>query len=142
MQVFIIGSPLETAQALDSRRLHKQVIEGRQILRVIAGNSDAWAHHPATLQYYGRFTWLLHYVLCLHNYRKGRIETAQRWSEMADKRRPDFHTQEYFDQMKRRLYTKDPQHYAQWEHLGTSDVNWYFINGAWKYYKNGKTTKK
>ena len=60
---------------------------------------------------------------------------------MADKRRPEFHTQEYFDQMKRRLYTKDPQHYAGWAQLGTSDVNWYYVDGAWKCYKNGKLIK-
>lgn len=33
MQVFIIGTPLETAVALDKRRLHKQIIECKQMYR-------------------------------------------------------------------------------------------------------------
>lgn len=44
----------------------------------------------------------------------------------------------YFDQMKRRLYTKMPEHYNQWELLGESDVNWYFVDGEWRYYRGGK----
>ena len=41
MQVFIIGSPFETAEALDSKRLHKQIIEARQIIQAIQGKTDA-----------------------------------------------------------------------------------------------------
>jgi hypothetical protein len=53
---------------------------------------------------------------------------------------PSFHTQEYFDQMKRRLYTKDPVHYEQWAHLGTSEDNWYWSQRENKFikYRNGK----
>ena len=66
------------------------------------------------------------------------MEDAEFWSNVADSVRPSFHTEEYFDQMKRRLYTKMPEHYNQWEHLGESDVNWYFVDGEWRYYRNGK----
>ena len=38
----------------------------------------------------------------------------------------------------RRLYTKDPVHYQQFAQYGTSDVNWYFVEVKWLYYKNGK----
>ena len=34
MQVFIIGSPFETAKCLDSKRLNKQIMECGQILMV------------------------------------------------------------------------------------------------------------
>ena len=44
MQVFIIGTPLETAMALDAKRLNKQTIEARQILKAIVGDSKAWAN--------------------------------------------------------------------------------------------------
>jgi hypothetical protein len=37
MQVFIVGSPLETAKALDNRRLNKQIIECQQILDALNG---------------------------------------------------------------------------------------------------------
>ena len=63
---------------------------------------------------------------------------AEDANEQALKLTPSFHTQEYFDQMKRRLFTKDSKHYAQWAHLGTSEVNWYFVEGEWRYYENGK----
>lgn len=71
-------------------------------------------------------------------YRAGNIERANICSSWCDIRKPDFHTQDYFNNMKRRLYTKDKEHYKQWENLGESDVNWYFVNGKWIYYKNGK----
>ena len=51
---------------------------------------------------------------------------------------PEFHTQEYFDQMKRRLYTKDNEYYKQWESLGETDINWYYVDGVWKLYRDGK----
>lgn len=35
MQVFIVGSPLETARVLDPKRLRKQIIECQQILDAI-----------------------------------------------------------------------------------------------------------
>jgi hypothetical protein len=37
MQVFIIGTPLETAKVLDNKRLNKQIIECGQILDAING---------------------------------------------------------------------------------------------------------
>ena len=45
---------------------------------------------------------------------------------------------EYYDQMKRRLYTKDKSWYSQWAHLGESVENWYFVDGEWRKYVNGK----
>lgn len=42
MQVFIIGSPLETAMALDGARLRKQIIETQQILNALNG-AKAWS---------------------------------------------------------------------------------------------------
>ena len=39
MQVFIIGSALETAQALDKKRLNKQIVECKQILNAIEGKT-------------------------------------------------------------------------------------------------------
>lgn len=63
---------------------------------------------------------------------------ASVYSILADGIRPDWHTYEYYDQMKARLYTKDPEHYKQWAHLGESDENWYFVDGEWRKYVNGK----
>ena len=139
MQVFIVGSPLETAMALDNRRLNKQIIECKQILDALNGKK-AWSNHPCVLQYRGYEKWLKYYLRVLHNWYVGGVP-HQFYDDVANKTRPPFHTQEYFDQMKRRLYTKDPVHYAQWAHLGTSEDNWYFVDYEWRIYRNGKRIK-
>lgn len=144
MQVFIVGSPLETAMALDPKRLRKQIIECRQILDALNGKS-AWSSHPCVLQYRGHEGWLKIYSECLElellkTPNNDAVITAIQAvaSVMAKKLTPCFHTQEYFDQMKRRLYTKDPEHYAQWADLGKSECNWYFVDNEWRKYVNGE----
>ena len=137
MQVFIIGTPLETAMALDSRRLNKQIIECRQILDALNG-ANAWSNHPCVLQYRGYEGWLRDYMKCLEFYVRGNVQVSAVWSILANDIRPDWHTQEYYDQMKARLYTKAPEHYKQWADLGESDCNWYFVDGEWRKYVNGK----
>lgn len=137
MNVFIVGTSFKTAQALDRKRLNKQIIECQQMLRAIDG-AKAWHNHPCTIQYRQYREWLELYTLCLVAYRNGHDRCAVTWSMMAEDVRPLFHTTEYFDQMKRRLYTKDPVHYAQWANLGISDTNWYFVNDEWRYYRKGK----
>ena len=54
---------------------------------------------------------------------------------------PKFHTEAYFNQMKRRLYTKDKAFYEGFKHLGESFINWYYVDGEWLYYKDGKKVK-
>lgn len=139
MQVFIVGTPFETAKALDKRRLNKQIIECQQILDALNG-AKAWSNHPCVLQYRGHEDWLKLYKCVLEAYRYPHI-SAVYYDLVADKCRPPFHTQEYFDQMKRRLFEKDPAHYAQWAHLGISEDNWYFVEGEWRIYRNGKRIK-
>lgn len=142
MNVFIIGTPLETAKILDKRRLNKQIIECKQILKALSGESKAWVNHPATIQYRGHEKWLEDYTYCLMWYDLGDIEKAEACSKLCDTRKPDFHIEEYFIQMKRRLYTKNKEFYKAFANLGESEINWYFVNGCWKFYKSGKTIKE
>lgn len=125
--------------ALDRRRLNKQIIECKQILDALNG-AKAWSNHPCVLQYRGYEDWLKLYKYILEAYRYPHA-SAVYYDLVADKCRPPFHNQEYFDQMKRRLYTKDHVHYEQWAHLGTSEDNWYFVDGEWRIYRNGKRIK-
>ena len=121
MQVFIIGTPLETAMALDKKRLNKQILECQQIINALKGESEAWKNHPCTLQYsnpVNLYWWLINYMDCLICYQNGFMKSAEYHSNLAEEYKPIFHTKEYFDQMKRRLYTKDPNHYSQWADLG------------------------
>ena len=138
MNVFIIGSVIDTAISLDRRRLNKQIIECQQILDALSGKKKAWDNHPCVLQYMGYEGWLDDYKRCLEGYAMGDTVRASVYSILADGIRPDWHTQEYYDQMKRRLYTKDSEHYNQWADLGESDENWYFVDGEWRKYVNGK----
>lgn len=141
MQVFIINSPLYTANALDKRRLNKQIIECRQILDAIKGRSQAWKNHPIVLSYKNYVAWLEYYLECLDNYYKGNIPDAKYYSRLADQIRPEFHTRAYFNKMKQRLYTKDSEYYSRWARFGTSDINMYYVDGQWLYYRNGKRIK-
>lgn len=56
MQTFLPHSNLIlSAQALDSKRLNKQILEAYQILNVLSGNSPTggWKNHPAVLMWKG-----------------------------------------------------------------------------------------
>lgn len=139
MQVFIIGSPLETAMAMagDTRRYNKQILETQQILDALNGKK-AWSNHPCVLQYRGYEEWLREYRRCLSAWKDNDKLTAfiaEQWCHIT---RPKWHTQEYFDQMKRRLFEKDELHYKQWSFLGKSLDNWYYIDGKFVKYRNGK----
>ena len=131
MQVFIVGTPYETAEVLDSKRLNKQIIENKQIMDAILGTGKGWFNHPVVKSYKNHFQWLYHYNLCLFWYNRGDKPMAKKMSEQAMAFKPNFHTQEYFNQMKRRLYSKNNQYYSQYSYLGESDCNWY-----WSDYEN------
>lgn len=135
MQVFIIGDVLETAKCLDPRRLNKQIVECRQILSAINGISNGWKNHPCTIQYREFTVWLEWYASCLSFYKNGAIVFAEFASMKANEFKPSWHTRAYYDNMKRRLYTKDHIHYKQFAHLGESYENWYWVNNEWKIYK-------
>ena len=138
MQVFIIGSALETAKILDKKRLNKQIIECQQILKSINGETKAWANHPCTIQYRKHVNWLISYMHCLKAIFNKDIHKARIWNAYALDNTPNFHTQDYFENMKRRLYTKNHEHYKQFEYLGESYENWYWVDNNWKIYKQIK----
>lgn len=131
---------METAMVLDKKRLNKQIIECQQMLDALNGKTKAWANHPCTLQYHGYERWLLCYMSCLLRYKCGEYQRAEISDAWCKLNKPHFHTEEFFDQMKRRLYTKDNTHYAQWASLGESEENWYWSPTEHKIikYVNGK----
>lgn len=140
MQVFIIGSPWETAKILDKRRLNKQIIECKQILAAINGENKAWFNHPIVHMYKNHAKWLRVYMWILDewNAEKSDLLMLMHMNDWAEKNKPEFLTEEYYTQMKCRLYTKDKNHYNMWGELEETDVNWYYVDGQWKYYRNGK----
>lgn len=136
MQVFIIGDILETAKCLDVKRFNKQIIEVRQIIKAINGETKAWVNHPCTIQYRRCVDWLYLYLVVFKKYKEGDIKEATRFNYIAKRYvEPTWFTQDYFDNMKKRLYTKDHNHYKQFEYLGESYENWYWVDNKWKIYK-------
>ena len=93
MQVFIIGTPLETAMALSKHHLNNQINEAKIILDALNG-AKAWSNHPCVLQYRGHERWLEHYHDCLLFYRRGYYDLAKVESHYATDCHPlDWHTQ-------------------------------------------------
>jgi hypothetical protein len=123
--------------ALDPKRLNRQIQETKVILAALNG-AKAWSNHPCVLQYRGREEWLRAYKECLEWYVRGDEGKALWASNLADYWRPMFHTEQYFSNMKARLYTKNPHHYAQFAEYGNSDYNLYYVDGEWRKYVNGK----
>lgn len=139
MQVFVpYPSPIEVAKCIDIHRLRKQILECNQILASIRGETVAWKNHPVSKMYSHYSLWLTRYRFCLLRFAQGAIENANCWSELADMVRPPFLTEEFCDQHKRRLYTKAPDLYPQFASYGTSEENWYVVDGKLLKYINGK----
>ena len=79
----------------------------------------------------------------MHDIIEDHIGKARVWNLFALYNTPDFHNVSYFEQMKRRLYTKDNNHYKQWSYLGESQENWYWstVENRFIKYINGKKLK-
>lgn len=151
MQVFVpYSNPLECAEALweDNRRFNKQLIECEQIINAIDGKL-AWRNHPITLMYKSHREWLVNYMKCLYsfaNYKNSKdkdlanfeFAICQEYNRRANDIKPEFLTEEFCDNHKKRLFTKAPYLYPQFAELGTTEENWYFVNNKLVKYINGK----
>lgn len=140
MQVFVpYREPIKVAECLSGdKRLRKQIIECQQILDAINGVGKGWFNHPVVTMYKEHTKWLEHYASCLALYANDAPIHAKVCSDLADLCTPSFLTDELCNQHKRRLFTKNPQHYAQFAEYGTSDYNLYYVDGSWRKYVNGK----
>ena len=142
MQVFICEkSPYQICESmkLDRVRMNKQVIEAKQIISTISGYSKSWKNHPVCLMYREHKEWLYDYMCCMDCYLKGLYEYSKYWSDEADKIRPSFlDLDELIIQHRKRLYSKSPDKYRQFAEYGTSDINYYVVDGELLKYVNGK----
>lgn len=143
MQVFVpYPSPIDVAKCLDSKRLHKQIIECDQIAAAISGASNAWKNHPVVKMYTPYVSWLLNYRNALYYYASGCPKLAALVSYQADEYfKPPFLTESFCDQHKRRLYTKAPELYPQFAEYGKSEENWYVVDNMVHCYVNGKLVR-
>ena len=129
MQTFVPYANFdESVKVLDSKRLNKQLLEGRQILGILASRktSGAWVNHPAVKMWRGYEVSLFDYLLAVRNecvYRG--IQTEKNWNAIIDihdnalyprgyNELPSWWNDERVHQSHRNnLYKKDPQYYAQ-----------------------------
>lgn len=132
MQTFLSEySFTESAQVLDTKRLVKQLLEGRQIFSVLSGNTNAWKNHPAVKMWRGYELALYNYLYCIaqemadrgYKYENNLNEINRIYDEHFVDRphsEPEWMLDvNNFDRVvrthRRSLYKKDPIHYAQYE---------------------------
>lgn len=135
MQIFLpYSSPLETAKILDPRRLNKQILECSWILN--ADEKSRVRNHPIYKMYYGNLDFVILYQQVLQAVKDGDFNYATELNLKCYDVYPEFlrDADWYFDNFKRRLYTKDSEFYKIFESYGTSDNNYYFVDGGWVKY--------
>ena len=148
MQVFVpYKNVIDIAKAMynDKFRYNKQSIEIVQIIRSIDG-AKAWRNHPVCLMYKEHKDWLICYANCFTSYRDYMntkdikfLNQAVIWSKNAELCEPKFLSlDELILQHRRRLYSKSPDKYRQFAEYGTSDINYYVVDGELLKYVNGK----
>lgn len=126
MQTFLpFNNFYHSLEALDSRRLGKQRVEGYQILRTITGLSTGWRHHPAVKMWRGAAPALIDYTLtaCEVWTMRGFSDTVAdkiyfEFSDLLDQPiiRPEWLSDpRVLDSHKAMLYVKDPEYYAKFK---------------------------
>lgn len=87
MQTFLTHSDFnETAKMLDSKRLNKQLLEGRQIFNLLTYRTGgAWSNHPATLMWKGYERMFYQYLCAIYNECNNRgIKTDKNWAAIQE----------------------------------------------------------
>ena len=139
MQVFIpYPEPIKVARCLDKRRLHKQILECKQIIAAIEGANTRWANHPVVKMYMPHKKWLSCYLTTLELFWKGFTESAEIASKEADVFRPIWMKHQLCETHKRRLYKKDPAYYSEFANYGFTTFNYYVVDNKVLVYNNGK----
>jgi hypothetical protein len=131
MQTFITDWPVNSwgVQNLDQKRLVKQLLECRQIMAALAGETKGWVNHPATKMWRGKEHLLLNYAETVRGEMSRRgYKWKNNWDQVEKSyasivkengyKFPDWFGDAEFANIlythRGRLYEKDPEHYAQW----------------------------
>ena len=142
MQTFFPHESIyQSAQALDSKRLNKQILEAYQILKVLSGASltGAWRNHPAVLMWKGYEYSLFKYAMIMIQEAQNRgIKTDKNESNIKDllnqygnswgKKNPLWLSDQnkimrIITTHKARLFDKDPIYYAKFGYAKYSLYN-------------------
>ena len=128
MQTFVpFVSFSESASVLDSKRLNKQLLEGRQVYGIISTNKDrgAWVNHPAVKMWRNHDVALFEYLLAMKNECVTRgIQTEKNWNAILYMHQNNWYRGDNLvmppwwgdDRVhlshRQNLYNKDPQYYS------------------------------
>jgi hypothetical protein len=143
MQTFLpYPTKRESLDALDNKRLNKQILETYQILNILTGNSksNAWRNHPAVLMWEGAESELYRYgmtAITLAEMRGIKVDknlanmkalAASRNSLMWEDNTPLWAInpttiKRVTTTHKANLYRKDPIYYADFANAVTSKYN-------------------
>jgi hypothetical protein len=142
MQTFLpYPTHRESLQALDSKRLNKQILETYQILKVLSNESPsgAWRNHPAVLMWKGSESELWRYgmtAITLAEYRGIKTDknyanmkqllqvAALRWGDADPVWLTDSKILKRMNAThKANLYRKDPEHYYMFRDAVDSEYN-------------------
>lgn len=110
---------IQSAKALDYRRLGKQRVEAWQILNALLGNSKGWTNHPATNMWRGHEKALCEYgiAICDEWINRGYKDTMRErfislHSQLPDTGLPEFiGNLEFHVSHQSNLKRKDADHY-------------------------------
>lgn len=110
---------VQTAKALDYRRLGKQRVEAWQILNALLGNSKGWTNHPATKMWRGYERALCEYGIAIcqewiaRGYKDSMLDRfVAMHSELPDTGLPSWiGNQLIHESHQSNLKRKDPDHY-------------------------------
>lgn len=141
MQTFLPSADYEySAQALDNKRLNKQVLEGYQIMKILSGASEtgAWRNHPAVLMWKGAERSLNDYIAHMvyeanwrgiktdknvSNLRTLKANFSHNWQDNEPVWMKPAHMHRVITTHKANLYRKDPIIYAQYATAKDSEFN-------------------
>jgi hypothetical protein len=120
----------ESAAVLDSRRLQKQLLEGRQIYNIVSdqATTKGWRRHPAVLMWKGYDTAFFHYLTAIKEECVSRgINTLKNWQAILDMHEwnwnrgenivypPWWGDEKVHQSHRNNLYRKNPDHYPQFK---------------------------
>jgi hypothetical protein len=121
-----------SAQALDNKRLNKQLLEGRQIYAALLGRTAGWVNHPATRMWRNHENMLYKYLYSVMRECKRRgIKTEKNWTAIEELHEsnwnrgegitvPGWMTDESIATKietthRGNLYNKDPEYYFEFQ---------------------------
>jgi hypothetical protein len=159
MQTFVPHESFKhSASVLDNKRLNKQLLEGRQIYKILASNQlkGAWVNHPAVKMWRGHDNALFDYLRAIKTECVERgINTVKNWNALLEMHEWNWHRgsgtvypawwgdERVHQSHRNNLYVKDPIHY----HMFVNDqrqaccdkCNYFWPTHAAQY--NGNLTK-